>query len=112
MSSYKTCVTLSSKYNRFGLDYRRSEGIRLVSYTDSDWVGSVADQKSTFRCCFSLGSAALLWFSQKQKSVALSSAEAKYMAASQASCETLWLLKLLVDLFDQELRRTVIYCDN
>ena len=27
----------------FGLDYRRSEGIRLVGYTDSDWAGSVAD---------------------------------------------------------------------
>ena len=52
------------------------------------------------------------WFSRKQKSVALSSAEAEYMAASQASCEALWLRKLLVDLFDQELRPTLIYCDN
>ena len=34
------------------------------------------------------------------------------MAASQASCEALWLRKLLVDLFDQELRPTLIYCDN
>ena len=34
------------------------------------------------------------------------------MATSQASCEALWLFKLLVDLFDQELRPTVIYCDN
>ena len=34
------------------------------------------------------------------------------MAASQATCEALWLCKLLVDLFDQQLRPTVIYCDN
>ena len=34
------------------------------------------------------------------------------MAVSQASCEALWLSKLLVDLFDQESRPTVIYCDN
>ena len=79
---------------------------------DSDWKGSVADQKSTFRCSFSLGSAAVLWFNQKQKSIALSSAEAEYMAVNQASCEALWLCKLLVNLFDQELRPTVIYCDN
>jgi hypothetical protein len=52
------------------------------------------------------------WFSRKQRSVALSTAEAEYMAASQATCEALWLRKLLVDLFDQELRPTVIYCDN
>ena len=47
--------------------------------------------------------------SQKQKSVSLGSAEVEYMAASQASCEALWLHKLLVDLFDQELRLTLIY---
>jgi hypothetical protein len=29
------------------------------------------------------------WFSRKKNSVALSSAEAEYMAASQASCEAL-----------------------
>jgi hypothetical protein len=52
------------------------------------------------------------WFSRKQKSVALSSAEAEYMAASQASCEALWLRKMLVGLFGVQLRPTVIYCDN
>ena len=96
----------------FGLDYKKSEGIILVSYTDSNWAGSVADRKSTSECCFSLGLAAVSWFSRKHKSVALSSVEAEYMAASQASYEVLWLRKLLVDLFDQELRPTMIYYDN
>ena len=43
----------------FDLDYRRSEGIRLVGYIDSDWAGNVADRKSTSGCCFSLGSTAV-----------------------------------------------------
>ena len=73
----------------YGMDYRRSEGIRLIGFTNSDWASSVADRKSTSRCCFSLGSAAVSWYGRKQKSVALSSAEAEYMAASQASCEAL-----------------------
>ena len=34
------------------------------------------------------------------------------MAASQASCEAIWLRKLLVGLFDRELRPAMIYCDN
>ena len=34
------------------------------------------------------------------------------MATSQASCEAIWLRKLLVGLFGQELRPTTIYCDN
>lgn len=29
--------------------------MHLVGYTDSDWAGSVQDQKSTSGCCFSLG---------------------------------------------------------
>ena len=34
------------------------------------------------------------------------------MVANWASCETIWIRKLLVGLFGQELRPTVIYCDN
>ena len=84
----------------------------MVGYTDSDWAGSVSDRKSTSGCCFSLGSTVVSWFNRKQKSVALSSAEAEYMAASQTSCEALWLRKLMLDLFDMELSPTVIQFDN
>ena len=52
------------------------------------------------------------WFSKKQKSVALSSAEVEYMATSLASCKAKWLHKMLVSLFDSQLEPTVIYCDN
>jgi hypothetical protein len=34
------------------------------------------------------------------------------MAASQASCKAIWLCKLLVGLFGNELRPTVIHYDN
>ena len=66
----------------YGLDYRQGDGVRLVGYTDSDWAGCASDRKSTSGCCFGLGSAVVSWFSRKQQSVALSSAEAEYMAAS------------------------------
>ena len=69
--------------------------MRLAGYTDSDWAGCASDTKSTSGCCFRLGSAVVSWFSRKKKSVALSSSEAEYMAASQASCEAIWLHKLL-----------------
>ena len=96
----------------YGMDYRQGDGVRLVGYTDSDWAGCASDRKSTSRCCFGLGSAVVSWFSRKQQSVALSSAEAEYMAASLASCEAIWLRKMLFGLFGQPLRPSVIYCDN
>jgi hypothetical protein len=44
--------------------------------------------------------------------MALSSAEAEYMAASQAACEAIWMRKILVGLFGSHLDPTVIHCDN
>jgi len=86
--------------------------VRLIGFTDADWAGCSVDRKSTSGCCFSLGSGVVSWFSRKQKSVALSSAEAEYMAASTAACEAIWLRKLLMALVGQEMDATVICCDN
>jgi hypothetical protein len=96
----------------YGLDYQRGDGVRLVGYIDSYRAGCISDKKSTSGFCFKLGSSVVSWFNRKKKSVTLSSAEAKYMAASQASCEALWLHKLLVGLFGVQSRPTLIYCDN
>jgi hypothetical protein len=96
----------------FGLSYIQGDGVKLVGYSDADWVGSSVNKKSTSGCCFSLGSGATSWFSRTHKSIALSYAEAEYMAASLASCEASWLQKLLMGLFDLVLDTTVIHCDN
>ena len=94
-----------------GLRYTTGD-VRLFGYKDADWAGNVEDRKSTSGCCFSLGSASISWMSRKQKSVALSTAEAEYIAASMASCEAVWLRKLLSELFGFTLDTTVILCDN
>ena len=52
------------------------------------------------------------WFSRKQKSVALSSVETKYMALNMAAYEGMWRRKLLSGLFECELEATVVHYDN
>jgi hypothetical protein len=96
----------------YGLSYDGDHDFTLCGYTDADWAGSVADRKSTSGCCFSLRSAMISWQSRKQSSIALSTAEAEYIAACSASCEAIWLRKLLTGLFDLEMRATTILCDN
>jgi hypothetical protein len=91
-----------------GLRYVSDHEISLQGFTDSDWVDSVADLKSIFGCCFSLGSAMISWFSKKQTSVALNTTEAEYIAACSASSEAMWLRKLLAGLFDLKLEATCI----
>ena len=66
----------------YGLDYKRLGGVGLLGFTDSDWEGSVTYRKNTSDCCFNLGLETVSWFSWKQKSVALSSVEAEYMASN------------------------------
>ena len=51
-------------------------------------------------------------FSRMQSCVALSIYEAKYVIACSASCEAVWLRKLLFDLFDLQLDATCIYCNS
>jgi hypothetical protein len=71
----------------YGLKYTFSGGVMLHGFIDSDWMGSIVDWKSTSGYCFSLGSAMISWSSRKQGSIAQSSAEAEYIAASIASRE-------------------------
>eukprot|EP00253_Pinus_taeda_P033740 PITA_33740 len=94
----------------YGLKW--TEGVKLQGFTDVDWVGSPSDRKSTSGRIFNLGSTAVSWYSGKQRSIALSTTEAEYMAASQAACEVIWMRKILVGLFGQMMDPTIIYCDN
>jgi hypothetical protein len=96
----------------YGLIYDGGHDFTLSGYTDADWAGSVSDRKSTSGCCFSLGSVMILWQSKKQSSMALSTVEAEYIVVCSASCEAIWLRKLLTDLFDLEMRETLIICDS
>jgi hypothetical protein len=96
----------------YGLSYDGDHNFTLSGYTDSDWEESVVDRKNTSGCCFSLGSSMISWQSRKQSSISLSTAKAEYIAACSASCEAIWLRKLLTDLFDLEMEATMILCDN
>ena len=79
----------------FGLYYGRDHDYKLYGYTDSDCAGSVRDRKSTSGGCYCLGSTMISWFSKKQSNVALSIAEAEYIATCSVSCGAIWLQKLM-----------------
>jgi hypothetical protein len=96
----------------YGLRYASNVDLNLQGYANADWAGSAVDRKSTFGCFFTLGLAMASWCSRKQRSVALSTAKAEYIALSVAVREAVWLCKLLTDLFDHEMDPTTIHCDN
>jgi hypothetical protein len=44
--------------------------------------------------------------------VALSSTEVEYMVVNTASCEAIWLCKLIAEPIGEMLEPIVVYCDN
>lgn len=77
-----------------------SEGGRaqLVGFSDADLAGDVDTRRSTSGVIFYLGDNPITWQSSKQKVVALSSCEAEYIAAATATCQALWLARLVTDM--------------
>jgi hypothetical protein len=65
----------------FGIWYPKGSTFDLIGYSDSDYAGCKVDRKSTSGTCQFLGRSLVSWSSKKQTSVALSTAEAEYVAA-------------------------------
>jgi len=82
----------------FGIKFKKSKEFKLFGFSDSDWAGSIDDMKSTSGYCFSFGSGVFSWSSKKQETVAQSTAEAEFVAATSAVNQALWLRKILSDL--------------
>ncbi|KAM1496365.1 hypothetical protein ACFXTO_030979 [Malus domestica] len=96
----------------FGLEYKKGEGTLLMGYCDSDWSGSEDDMKSTSGYAFTFGNGIFSWSSVKQQCVALSTAEAEYISASEAIAQATWLRFVLEDFGEMQTVATPMNCDN
>ena len=67
-----------------------TSNLKLEIFVDVDWGGG-EDRKSTTGFITLINSAPVSWQSKHQPTVALSSTKAKYMAATQATKEAIWL---------------------
>ena len=64
----------------------------MKGYSNSDWANYINSRRSTTRYITTLGSNNIIsWYVSLQKSVALSSTKAKYMALSEACKEIIYL---------------------
>lgn len=97
----------------FGLINRKDEQNNVViGYSDSDLDGNIEDRNSTGGMVFNLNKSLITWNSQKQRCVALSSCEAEFMAATAASCQAIWLRKLLSQISGLIIPPVTLFIDN
>jgi hypothetical protein len=94
------------------LTYRKSEYLKLIGYSDSDYAGE--DRKSTSGYIFTLAGGAISWKSSKQTVTTSSTMYAEFVACYEASGQVNWLKKFLPGLkvVDDINRPLKVYCDN
>jgi hypothetical protein len=96
---------------KFGLWYPKGYTFDLTGYSDVDWAGCKIDRKSTSGTCQFLRRSLVSWASKKQNSVALSIAEAEYIAAGHCCAQLLWMRQTLRD-YGYKLSKVPLLCDN
>lgn len=98
------------KTKNYCLRYSR-EGAELEGFVDADWASDAIDRRSYTGFCFMKSGSAIAWESKKQRTVALSSCEAEYMALSEACREAIYL-KNLENEIAGHCNKIVLYNDS
>ncbi|GKD78026.1 hypothetical protein Tco_1340647, partial [Tanacetum coccineum] len=85
--------------------------IALTAFTDADHAGCQDTRRSTSGSLQLLGDRLVSWSSKRQKSVAISSTEAEYIALSGCCAQVLWMRSQLTD-YGFGFNKIPMYCDN
>ncbi|KAL8140089.1 hypothetical protein V2J09_006110 [Rumex salicifolius] len=96
----------------FGMVFKSSNKAVLVGYSDSSHNVDLDDGRSTTGHIFYLNESPITWCSKKQETVALSSCEAEFMAATEAAKQAIWLQELLGEILGKSSEKVVIRVDN
>ncbi|KAK8578849.1 hypothetical protein V6N13_142124 [Hibiscus sabdariffa] len=90
------------------------EELRIKGYTDASFQTDKDDSRSQSSFVFCLNGGAVSWKSSKQDTVADSTTEAEYIAASEAAKEAVWIKKFIIGLgvIPSILDAVDLYCDN
>jgi len=97
----------------FNVDFPvEGEALSVGGYSDADWAGCLDTRRSTTGYVFMLGGAAVSWCTVLQPTVALSSTEAEYLAATSATQEVMWMRDFLAELGVPQTAASVVWIDN
>ncbi|KAK8560248.1 hypothetical protein V6N12_013048 [Hibiscus sabdariffa] len=90
------------------------EPLSIKGYTDASFQTDKDDSRSQSRFVFCLNGGAVNWKSLKQDTVADSTIEAEYIAASEAEKEAVWIKKFITELgvVPSISDAMELYCDN
>lgn len=76
----------------YGLLLRHSHSLQFIAHSDADWVGNHDDCTSIYAYVLFLGENPISWCSKKQRIVARSYTEAKYLFVASVAAEIAWVM--------------------
>jgi hypothetical protein len=114
LAAVKHILRYISGTKTHGVFYLRKKegGTRLLGHTRNDLAGYLDSRKSTLGVLFFLGDSQVSRQAVKQRVVALSSCEAKYIAAATGACQGVWLARLLAYMTNTEVSVPMLKVDN
>ncbi|GJT62045.1 integrase, catalytic region, zinc finger, CCHC-type containing protein [Tanacetum coccineum] len=92
-----TLLYLTARTVNRGLWYPKDSSIALTAFADADHAGCQDTRRSTSGSMQFLGDRLISWSSKRQKSAAISSTEAEYIALSGCCAQILWMRSQLTD---------------
>ncbi|GKA01705.1 ribonuclease H-like domain, reverse transcriptase, RNA-dependent DNA polymerase, partial [Tanacetum coccineum] len=84
----------------------------IQGYSDNSYGVNTQEGKGSTRIVFYFGNSPITWSTQKQGTIALSSCESEFIAATAAVTQALWLKRLLSKITDSNEKKITIYVDN
>nr|GEV01879.1 copia-type Pol polyprotein [Tanacetum cinerariifolium] len=94
-----------------GLWYPKDSFVALTAFADADHAGCQDTRRSTSDSLQFLGERLISWSLKRQKSAAISSTEAEYIALSRCCAKILWMRSQFTD-YGLGFNKIPMYCDN
>ncbi|PWA51104.1 ribonuclease H-like domain-containing protein [Artemisia annua] len=95
-----------------GIQFNKGKKFSLHAFSDADWAKCLKTRKSVSGYCVYFCNNLVSWKSKKQATISRSSSEAEYRCLASATCEIIWINKILKDLDIEGLLPVNLFCHS
>ncbi|KAG5884930.1 hypothetical protein JTB14_001888 [Gonioctena quinquepunctata] len=111
-NAVKRIIRYLNATSELGIHYSKEEQLKPSGFSDWDYSSDKDTRKSTTGYILKLCNGAVTWSSKRQHAVTLSTTEAEYVAACQATKEAIWIRRLMNDIGESVSMGTPLNIDN
>ena len=111
ITAVKRIIRYVSGTLNYGIWYSKDFNMSLAGFSDADWARDADERKSTRGSYFYFRNSFVSWHNKNQKSISLSTADAKYIVVDSCWTQLLWMKQMLTN-YGIVLDSFTVFCDN